>query len=299
MSAAPPERPARMPGAQRSSRSRISSSPVESLSDFQRAFANALRAASQAPAPGDSTFALVQQPAFEVYRNTVAKACIDALAANFPTVLRLVGDAWFRQAAALHVQASPPIDGRLLFYGAAFPSFLDSFEPAAELGYLAGVARVDAAWIDSHTAPSAPALDAALLARISQEELAERSLRPHPAARWLWFDGQPIASIWSRNRTGPASEMDAPAELSWQPEGILLTRPQDAVVATALALPDHLFLAQCASGRVLGEVAETVLDTHPEADLAGIFERLLLAGAFEASPCAAAIDALASPDWTP
>jgi hypothetical protein len=44
---------------------------------------------------------------FKVYRNTVLKGCVDALAANFPTVLRLVGEDWFRAAALIHVCAEP------------------------------------------------------------------------------------------------------------------------------------------------------------------------------------------------
>ena len=35
---------------------------------------------------------LYGQPAFAVYRNTVMKACIDALQANYPAVTRLVSE---------------------------------------------------------------------------------------------------------------------------------------------------------------------------------------------------------------
>lgn len=35
---------------------------------------------------------LTLQPGFAVYRNTVMKGCIDALQANFPAVLRPVGE---------------------------------------------------------------------------------------------------------------------------------------------------------------------------------------------------------------
>ena len=100
---------------------------------FQQAFAEALFDPSQAVHP--AVRALAMQPAFAVYRNTVMKACIDALQANFPTVAQLVGEEWFRAAAALYVTADIPRDGRLLHYGGGFPDFLRGFEPAAELVY--------------------------------------------------------------------------------------------------------------------------------------------------------------------
>ncbi|MBW8719456.1 MAG: putative DNA-binding domain-containing protein, partial [Variovorax paradoxus] len=78
---------------------------------FQQAFAQALFAPPEAAPPAVRVLAM--QPAFAVYRNTVMKACIDALQANFPTVAQLVGEEWFRAAAALYVAADPPSDGRL------------------------------------------------------------------------------------------------------------------------------------------------------------------------------------------
>src|SRR5690606_8245365 len=58
------------------------------LARFQDAFLRALL--SGAPAPiGDATIAgLCGQPGFAVYRNTAIKGCIDALAANYPSVAR-------------------------------------------------------------------------------------------------------------------------------------------------------------------------------------------------------------------
>ncbi len=145
------------------------------------------------------------------------KACIDALEANFPTVARLVGSEWFRAAAALYVNAEAPRDGRLLHYGSGFADFLHSFEPAAELVYLPGVAQLDTLWREAHVAEDAPAADAAWVARQSPEQMAALSLRPHPAARWAWFDDQPVFSIWERNR----ARGEVTDELAWKGEGAL------------------------------------------------------------------------------
>jgi hypothetical protein len=62
-------------------------------------------------------------PAFAVYRNTVMKGCIDALQANYPAVARLVGEEWFRAAAAVYARANPPRVPMLAEYGEGFASF--------------------------------------------------------------------------------------------------------------------------------------------------------------------------------
>ena len=107
------------------------------LSDFQDGLASALL-----PGPGASTppptwlDALLAQPGFAVYRNTVTKGCIDALQANYPAVHALVGTDWLRAAAHAFVHQHPPSDGRLMGYGAGFAEFLEGFDPAADLPYL-------------------------------------------------------------------------------------------------------------------------------------------------------------------
>lgn len=250
-----------------------------SLSQFQSIFAAALLGLGDTTDPAMQ--ALIAQPAFAVYCNTVMKGCIDALESNFPTVARLVGSEWFRAAAALHAAAEPPRDGRLMHYGDGFEAFLAGFEPASELVYLPGVARIDAMWCQAHVAANAEPLDAAQLARCGPEALAQLVLAPHPAARWTWFADHPVFSIWLRNRTDDADL--ATEELAWRGEGALITRPRDAVQAIALDEAGCAFLDACACGLPLTDAAEQALRSNPEADLAALLEALLRAGALTSS----------------
>jgi hypothetical protein len=245
---------------------------------FQQAFAGALFDPSQAVHP--AVRALAMQPAFAVYRNTVMKACIDALQANFPTVAQLVGEEWFRAAAALYVAADVPRDGRLLHYGGGFPDFLRGFEPAAELVYLPGVAQLDILWREAHAAPDAPAADAAWIAQHTADQIAGLALAPHPAARWAWFEAQPVYSIWERNRR----QGDLGEELDWRGEGALLTRPHDTVDWHAITQAGCAFLDACAGGANLADAAEHALAADPEADISAVFASLLRAGAFTGTP---------------
>ena len=256
------------------------------LSRFQDGFVQALMAPHD-PAP-EHLSALIEQPGFAVYRNTVLKGCIDALQANYPAVLRLVGEEWFRAVAALHVRAHPPGDARLLLYGLDFPGFLRDFAPAADLPYLPGVARLDRFWTEAHVAADAVALAPAALAGLPLDQLGDLVLAPHPAARWAWFDDQPIYTLWRRNRANYAEDADSSDELVWTGEGALLTRPAGVVTWTELDAAGCAFLDACAAGLPLAQAASEALARQASTDLARLMARLLDAGAFcSAAVCAA------------
>ncbi len=130
------------------------------LQRFQDEFARALLVEDCAAAGIAPEIArLAAQPAFAVYRNTVMKGCIDALQANYPSIARLVGEEWFRAAAALYARSNLPRHPTLADYGADFVGFLAAFAPAADLPYLPGVARLDRFWTEAHTAHDEPPLD--------------------------------------------------------------------------------------------------------------------------------------------
>jgi putative DNA-binding protein len=236
-----------------------------SLAHFQEDFVRALLAPDHPAAP-----------AFSVYRNTVLKGCIDALQANYPAVARLVGEEWFRAAAAVYARLHPPRVPMLVEYGAGYPDFLARFEPAADLPYLPAVAALDRRWTEAHIAADEPALDARLLEGLNPERLGSLRLRPHAAARWGWFAEGPIYTIWSRNRADGIPV----ADLHWRAEGALLVRPHDAVAWLALGAEGCAFLDACAAGRTLAEAAEDARATDPATDVAALVATLLGAGAF-------------------
>lgn len=244
------------------------------LARFQDDFARALLATDAAAPPAMA--ALTAQPAFAVYRNTVIKGCIDALQANYPAVTRLVGEEWLRAAAAIHVRDALPAVPMLLQYGADFAAFLAHFEPAADLPYLPGVARLDRCWTEAHGAATEDELDPAAIAALASGNFFRTRLQPHAAARWAWFDDAPVYTIWSRNRSDDAVDGD----IDWQPEGALLTRPQDAVRWCALDRAGCAFLDACAAGASLAAATQAALEADAGADLGRLMTELLTAGAF-------------------
>lgn len=240
-----------------------------SLSLFQDRFVQALFADDA------DAFDLARQPGFSVYRNTVMKGCIDALQANYPAVARLVGDEWFRAAAAVYVRLHAPQDPRLLLYGAGFADFLERFEPALTLPYLSGMARLDRFWSEAHAASDETALEAAALSSLTPQDFGSIALDPLASARWMWSESLPVYTIWQNNR----SESDG-GDIEWHGEGALLLRPQHAVAWMPLDAAGCAFLDACKAGHALADAAAAALAARPDTDLADLLATLLNAGAF-------------------
>lgn len=212
-----------------------------------------------------------------VYRNTVAKARADALAGLYPTVQRLVGADWFREAALTFARRTPPSSPVMDDYGEGFPDWLEAFPPARDLPFLAPAARIDRAWNGSHRALEAPVLSAAQVAAVGPDALFAARAVTHPSARLFWFDWT-VPSVWLANRPG----RDPDADVFWDqvPEGLLLVRPRDAVQAHPLGRTQWLFLDSCRRGLPLGRAAASVMIAEPLTDLSRLFAELLRLGVF-------------------
>jgi hypothetical protein len=234
---------------------------MSALGAFQAAFTHALLDSDGDGAHGG---------AFSVYRNTVRRACIDALEANFPAVATLVGQAWFRSAAARFAEASPPVDARMARYGKGFAAFLASLPMHGDMPYLADVARIDRAWGACHDAADAVVLDA--YAWLEAWD-GRRRWRLHPATRWV-ASAYPAASLWQASRAG-----HAPHDLAWAPESILLTRPGHEPVATTVTPATIVFIEACRAGHPLASAADQAAEAYPEHPIDHAIAAALGAGA--------------------
>ena len=86
---------------------------------------------------------------YNVYRNNVTVSLIDALAAIYPAIQRITGVDFFRAMARFHVRATPPASPLLFEYGRDFPAFIESYEYARDMPWLADTARIERAWLDA------------------------------------------------------------------------------------------------------------------------------------------------------
>jgi hypothetical protein len=214
---------------------------------------------------------------YNVYRNNVTVSLIDALAAIYPTVQRITGVDFFRAMARFHIRATPPTSPLLFEYGRDFPAFIEQYEYARAMPWLADTARLERAWLDAYHAADAEPLPVDALAAVPPERLADLIFKPHPAAK-IVRSRFAIATIFAANRgTDPASRIDAST-----PEDALITRPDLDVVVQRLPPGGAVLLEFLISGRPLGEAAASALDASPSLDLAQNIAGMIEAGAFTA-----------------
>ena len=95
---------------------------------------------------------------YNVYRNNVTVSLINALAATFPATQRITGVDFFRAMARFHIRATPPTSPLLFDYGHGFPDFIERYEYARAMPWLADVARIERAWLDAYHAADAKPL---------------------------------------------------------------------------------------------------------------------------------------------
>ena len=247
---------------------------MSELGAFQDALVEALRGRTAEPIAAWLPQDEAEPAGLTVYRNTIAKGCVDALAANFPTVASLVGDEWFRAAAALYAAEHPPRNAALLAYGEAFPDWLAAFPPADDLPYLPAMAWMDWRWTAALFAPEAEPLTAEAFA-LPPETLAAARPRLHPSLAFAWFDTG-LPGLWLAAREPDPGEM----ALTEDPQGVLIIRPADTVAAHLLDAAGFAFLTAAQNGATLGEAIIVAAEADPAADLAALFAALIADGVF-------------------
>lgn len=212
---------------------------------------------------------------YNVYRNNVTVSLIDALAATYPAVQRITGVEFFRAMARLHVRASPPTSPLLFEYGGDFPAFIERFEPAQDMPWLADTARIERAWLDAYHAADAPQLSADALAAVPAERLGDLVFTAHPATR-IVRSAYPAVAIFAMNRAeGPVAPLVSSAA-----EDALITRPDMDVTVRHLPPGGAAFLQSLIDGETLGAATAAAFTEAPSFDLPANISGLLEAGVF-------------------
>lgn len=203
---------------------------------------------------------------FDVYRNNVVGSLTEALRQGFPAIRALVGDAFFTAMAQVHVRAHPPTSRLMMFYGAHFPDFLETFPPVAHLPYLPDVARLERAIRESYHAADAAPVPQAVLAELGPEGLAASRLVFAPSVRLL-RSSWPVATI-----RAAALDEGAPPQ-TWEGEDVLVVRPGFDPDPRILPEGGGAIVAALMAGASPAEAAASA-----PATLAAVFETLLSGG---------------------
>lgn len=201
---------------------------------------------------------------FAVYRNNVHSALINALATAYPVTLQLVGDGFFRAMASLYVQACPPASPLISTYGSTLADFIQGFEPAASVPYLAAIARLERLRVLAYHAADCPPMDqqAVLQSLQGQADLGALRLQLHPSLATLNCT-YAVVDVWAAHQTqGGLTTLDP-----WHAQGALVLRHGLEVKVFAINRSALAFINSLAQGNALETAVEHALDASPEFDL--------------------------------
>ena len=233
------------------------------MPDYQDAFTEALLDPARPPPPG-----LVRpdgRPAgrrFDIYRNNVVVALIEALGEAFPVVRAVVGEAFFDAMAGVYVRAHPPASPRMMFYGEGFAPFLEGFPPAAGLPYLPDVARLEyARRLAYHAADDTSRRHRSVLGGLHAAALMEARLSLQAACHVL-RSAHPVHAIWRFNAT--EDKITGAARCRGR-AGVAAGR--EAVLVQLLPPGGAAFLLALQAGEPLGHAAERAAADAPTFDL--------------------------------
>ena len=213
---------------------------------------------------------------FGIYRNNFSHSLIDALQDIFPVCCALTGTDFFRAMARDYVYQHPPSSPVLVHYGEYFADFIEAFEPARSLPYLADVARLERLWLNSyHSADSQPMSVEQLAAWLNQpQQLEQARLKLAPACQWL-SSSFAVYSIWQAHQ--PHSDISLRDLTLASGEMVLVTRPELQVQLHLIEVGAGIFLSRLRQGLVFSEAIADL-----EFDLVALLQILVQQGALTA-----------------
>jgi len=186
-----------------------------------------------------------------IYRRNLHANWRSALADTHPVVERLVGPAFFGEAARRYALAHPSASGDLHRFGAGFAAFLGAYEHAKDLPYLADVARLEWAWHECFHAAEAAALDVAALSGVPADRHGDIRFALHPALR-LVDSAYPVLAIWEANQP----ERDGTPDRLEGADSVLVHRPALDVRLALPAAEDFALLRAFEAGLAFEAAAE-------------------------------------------
>jgi hypothetical protein len=223
-----------------------------------------------------TTFAdAVPSQRMDVYRNNFLEGHRKALAATYPVVAALVGEACFRTLAYDYARGFPSRAGDLAQFGCEFSFFLRAHYATTEHAYLIDVARLERAYIDALNAADASPLDLQQLAGALDGR--ELTFTFQPSVRFV-RSRFPIFAIWQAHQ----SDRDFQIDLSSGEERLLIHRPTLDVEVLSLDVAQYEFLQALDLRQPLTAALDHALSVERNFDLTATLALLITHGVLNA-----------------
>lgn len=209
----------------------------DGLAAQQQAFSDALFA----PA-AETGLQLKHAERFGLYRGNLTSTWGKALSAAYPVIAQLVGEEFFSAMAREYGRAHPSESGDLNQFGAHFERFLQTFEHARGLPYLADMARLEWQLHRIHYARHEQPLQAQDIDPLTVEG---QGFPWQPTAQ-LFASEWSVVPLWLAHQGQPfPPTMDEPSRA-------LLSRPRWTAQVTLLPAPEYAALQALNEGKTFG-----------------------------------------------
>jgi Putative DNA-binding domain len=203
-----------------------------------------------------------------IYANAYFYRLLDVLKEDFPAILAVAGPAQFHNLITGYLVEYPPGEPSLLHAGKYLANYISDTQASDHLPFLADLAQLERALIESFHAPEAPVLDRAAMQSVSPEEWPALRLRFHPSVRLIrasWRVDEIVDAV------AQEAEVPAPAAgdftfVVWRMRAQVRYRVADRAEAVAL----NLIEAGTDFASICGAIADAVI---PE-DSAQLINRL-------------------------
>ena len=209
-----------------------------------------------------------------VHRNNVLVSLVDALAQTFPVTRQLVGDTFFRAMGQVFVRERPPRTRVLVRYGDELPPYIARFSPAAELPYLADVARLE--WLRLQALHAADALP------MATEQFAAwfQDVEALPHLRWqlapslhLFRSPHAALSVWAAHQDGSGIALETVD--TRQTESALVFRSGLDVMVLQIDQATAVLVERLLAGAAWIDAVDAAFDEDGRFDLPGALSVLI------------------------
>lgn len=213
-----------------------------------------------------------------VYRNNYRVGLIGVLVHTYPVLEQLVGNDFLTGLAREYVKREPLRSGNVHHYGASFGDFLDGFEPARALPYLADVARVE--W-SAHRAYYAEDAEPLSPETLTEDPSASPPLHFDPSVS-LVRSPWPVVATWQAHQ--PGSPEGFYIDLGQGGEDALIQRRAGRVTVEAIPRGIATLLEHLLAGDSLTIASEAALAADETFDPQAAKARLFNGEVTPASP---------------
>ena len=191
----------------------------------------------------------------KAYRANADALAERALAAAYPTVQQLLGEASFAALARGLWRRHPPLAGDIALWGVALPAFIADAESLASEPYLPDMARLEWAVHEAERAVDAVAPQG--LEQLADTDPAALTLRLAPGTVLL-SSAHPVATIWHAHRSHAAERFD-PVRAAFaadRGEQVLVARHGWKATVAALAADEARYTGALLGGQSLAAALE-------------------------------------------